>query len=186
METQENHNKELVQNVTRKASKDFTRLHSKLLKAGEKPIGKDVKALRNLLITNPEVLPDRWTIHDSLRDQMIQDATRDGANKALIQAEVIRWLNDLGYDLATALERIHMDTIITCRLRMVFAELRQNAAEKSGHKAAIEHHDKMLTAAQNRLNRAIESLARVRRLATQAPVFQVNLATLGGQQVNLA
>jgi hypothetical protein len=69
---------------------------------------------------------------------------------------------------------------------LVFLEFQQIAAQKLGKIPAIEHHDKLLSSAQHRLNKAVESLARVRRLATQAPVFQVNLATRGGQQLNLA
>ncbi len=117
---------------------------------------------------------------------MIKAATRDGANKAVLLAEVDRWLLELGYATAPALERIHMDTIVTCRLRLAFLEFRQNASIEGGKIPVIEHHDKLLSSAQHRLNKAVESLARVRRLATQAPIFQVNLATHGGQQVNLA
>jgi hypothetical protein len=90
------------------------------------------------------------------------------------------------YDFAPALERIHMDTIVTCCLRLVFLEFQQAAAEKSGKIPVIEHHDIMHSSAQHRLNKAVESLARVSLLATRAPVFQVNVATHGGQQVNLA
>jgi hypothetical protein len=137
-------------------------------------------------VENPEVLPKGWTIHETIRDQMIKAATRDGANKAVLLAEVDRWLLELGYATAPALERIHMDTIVTCRLRLAFLEFRQNASIEGGKIPVIEHHDKLLSSAQHRLNKAVESLARVRRLATQAPIFQVNLATHGGQQVNLA
>jgi hypothetical protein len=184
METKET-NQAITPYKTQLACKSFTRLHAKLLKAGEKPKGKDVSALRNLLVENPEVLPKGWTIHETIRDEMIKAATKDGANKALLLAEVDRWLLELGYATAPALERIHMDTIVTCRLRLVFLEFRQNASIEGGKIPVIEHHDKLLSSAQHRLNKAVESLARVRRLATQAPIFQVNLATSGGQQVNM-
>ena len=35
-------------------------------------------------------------------------------------------------------------------------------------------------------NRAVETLARVRRLLSRIPAVQVNIATQGGQQVNVA
>jgi len=186
METQDTPNKELVPSIKESYSKDFKKLHSKLIKAGGKPRGKDVDALRQLVSVNPQVLPIGWTIHETIRSEMINDATRDGANKALILAEVDRWLLELGYADAPALERILMDTIVTCRLRLVFLEFRHDAFQKGGNTKPIEHSDRMLTSALHRLNRAIESLARLRRLATQAPVFQVNLATAGGQQLNMA
>ena len=168
------------------AKRKFDLLHDKMEEAGTTPKFKDVTAMRQLLLANPEILPFGWTIHDSVRAQIIEDSASPGGSKALILSEVDRWLIELGYNAASALERIHMDSIATSRLRLVFAEFRLNAAQKSGKASIIEHYDQMLSSAQHRLNKAIESLARVRRLATQAPVFQVNLATLGGQQVNVA
>jgi len=164
----------------------FDRLHDKMKKGDEKPKFGDVTAMRQLLLTNPEILPFGWTIHDTVRTQIIEDGGSDGASKALILAEVDRWLRELGYDSAPALERIHMNTIATSRLRLLYAEFRLNAAQKNGKPSIIEHYDQMLTSAQTRLNKAVESLARIRLLATRAPVFQVNVATNGGQQVNVA
>ena len=43
-----------------------------------------------------------------------------------------------------------------------------------------------LSAAQRRHLRAVETLARVRRLLSRIPAVQVNIATQGGQQVNVA
>lgn len=177
--------KAIATSSTKSAKKEFDRLHDKMKKGDEKPKFNDVTAMRQLLLANPEILPFGWTIHDSLRTQIIEEGGSDGASKALILAEVDRWLRELGYDYAPPLERIHMDTIATSRLRLLFAEFRLNAAQKSENADIVEHYDQMVSSAQTRLNRSIESLARVRRLATQAPVFQVNLATNGGQQVNL-
>jgi hypothetical protein len=79
-----------------------------------------------------------------------------------------------------------MDTIVTCRLRLAILEFQQIGAQKAGGIPMIEHTDRLLSSAHHRLNKAVESLARVRLLATRAPVFQFNVATNGGQQVNLA
>lgn len=164
----------------------YDRLYDKLKEGGDKPKFDDVTAMRQLLMANPELLPFGWTVHDAVRSQMIEGTTSSGTSKALILSEVDRWLTELGYESAPPLERIHMDAIATSRLRLVFAEFSFNAAQKDGGASVMEHYDQMLTSAQTRLNKAIESLAKVRRLATQGPVFQVNLATQGGQQVNLA
>jgi len=45
--------------------------------------------------------------------------------------------------------------------------------------------DKRLTHAQRRFRRASESLARVRKLSRNMPALQFNIATSGGQQVNV-
>lgn len=56
-----------------------------------------------------------------------------------------------------------MDTIVTCRLLLVFLEFQHTAAQLLGKIPVIEHHDKLLSSAQQRFNKAVESLARVMR-----------------------
>jgi hypothetical protein len=46
--------------------------------------------------------------------------------------------------------------------------------------------DKLLTQAQRRHLRALESLARIRKLSKGSDFVQVNIAADGGQQVNVA
>ena len=46
--------------------------------------------------------------------------------------------------------------------------------------------EKRLSAAQRRFTRACETLARVRKLSRNTPALQFNIATSGGQQVNLS
>ena len=46
--------------------------------------------------------------------------------------------------------------------------------------------EKRLSAAQKHFTRACETLARVRKLSRNTPALQLNLATSGGQQVNVA
>jgi len=186
METQDTPITELASTVKKSDSKSFKRLHSKLSKAADKPRGKDVASLRQLVVDNPQVLPLGWTIHETLRGDMIDSVNTDGASRALMLGEVDRWRNELGYLTAPQLEQIHMDTIVTCRLRLAILEFQQISAQKAGGIPMIEHTDRLLSSAHHRLNKAVESLARVRLLATRAPVFQVNVATNGGQQVNLA
>ncbi|MCE9542152.1 MAG: hypothetical protein K8R38_01320 [Verrucomicrobia bacterium] len=185
MENQGTQNKAIVPLGT-KTAKEFNRLYDKLNKVGKKPKKGDIPKLRQLVAQHPEILPVGWTLHETVRSEMIEAATADGANKALMLGEVDRWLKELGYESAPALERIHMDSILTCRLRLVLLETRHNAAMKSDSTSFIEHNDRMLNSTSHRLNKAVESLARIRLLATRAPVFQVNVATNGGQQVNLA
>jgi len=48
-----------------------------------------------------------------------------------------------------------------------------------------DYWDRYLTTAQNRFLRAVEALARVRRLARNTPALQINIAGEGGKQVNV-
>jgi hypothetical protein len=174
----------LAPNNIYSVKRQFDRLHDNLAKAGEHPKADDVSALRQLLLANPEILPKGWTLHETVRDQMIERVTKDGRSRALMLAEVDRWLKELGYDGAPALERIHMENIVTCRLRLALLEFRRNTNQSSF--TADEHQDRMLSSGHHRLNKAVESLAKVRLLVTRAPVFQINVATQGGKQVNLS
>jgi len=49
----------------------------------------------------------------------------------------------------------------------------------------IQHLEGRLSAAQRRHLRAVETLARVRRLLSRIPAVQLNIATQGGQPVNV-
>ena len=162
----------------------LNRLYDKLAKAGEKPNHQDVTALRQLLFDHPEIFSKGGSLHATLRGGMIEEVTKDGASKALMLSEVDHWQRELGYDNAPALECILMENIVTCRLRLAILEFGRNIKQSSIQTS--EYHDRMLDAGHLRLNKAVESLARVRLLATRAPVFQVNVATRGGQQVNVA
>jgi len=46
--------------------------------------------------------------------------------------------------------------------------------------------NRRLAASQRRYLRACETLARVRKMVRTTPALQVNIATAGGQQVNVA
>lgn len=186
METQVSTITELAPLDTKAAKQRFNDLHDRMEASGGSPTAEDITDMRQLMVANPEILPVGWTLHETLRDNMIKEVTKEGSSRALIMAEVDRWVLELGYGVATALERTHLDNIVTCRLRLILLEFRLNAAEREGKIAVIEHADKLVSSTHHRLNKAIESLARVRLLATRAPVFQFNVATNGGQQVNLA
>ena len=68
------------------------------------------------------------------------------------------------------------------------SELRTKMIEESRYtqKYQITLEEKRLSAAQRRFIRACETLARVRKLSRNTPALQFNIATSGGQQVNLA
>jgi len=94
---------------------------------------------------------------------------------------------DLGYELAPAIEKLSIDGVAMSWLRWQQIEYKytwQNRQGLSLNQAA--YWDKSLTAAHARYLRALESLAKIRKLARRDPALQVNIATQGGQQVNVA
>jgi hypothetical protein len=93
--------------------------------------------------------------------------------------------DELGIKTAPALERMIIEHIVLCWLRLAVAELQFSAImSHGGTLAQIEHHQRRVDAAQKRFTRASESLARLRKLAR--PSVQINVAAEGGQQVNIA
>ena len=95
-----------------------------------------------------------------------------------IAANIEQQREDLGYEKASPLERQLIDHLLLCQLRLSQCEALRNAAENREQTLAqFEHMDKRLTTAQRRYLRAVETLAKVRRLAVNV---QVNI---GNQQV---
>jgi hypothetical protein len=102
-------------------------------------------------------------------------------------AEVDCLKKQLGYESAPPLEQLLIDHILTVRLRLIYVEHNYNqcVVGQSITLTQGEYWDNLLTSAQARFQRAIETLARVRRLARNTPALQINIAREGGQQVNI-
>jgi hypothetical protein len=93
----------------------------------------------------------------------------------------------LGYTDAPRLEKMLIDTVMLAWLRLqefefIFTNLDREGMSLS--KGAF--WEKRLSAAQARYLRAVEALAKVRKLARRDPALQLNVAVQGGQQVNVA
>ena len=92
---------------------------------------------------------------------------------------------DLGFDSASALERLLIQQVTLCWLNLNVTEYRHSKTIKDSFTLTLGiYWEKRLTAAQRRFTRACESLARVRRLTRSVPI-QVNIAAKGGKQINL-
>ena len=104
---------------------------------------------------------------------------------ALAQMDILR--AQLGWEASSALERLLIEHVVTTWLRLRHAE-RQYNVHAMGESVMLEsgvYWEELLTAAQRRHLRAIESLARVRRLASKTPFVQFNIADGGSQQLNI-
>jgi hypothetical protein len=86
---------------------------------------------------------------------------------------------DLGYDSAPEFERLLIDQIALCWLRVGEAEAMYSQIMSATHKSdKAEYAEKRLTACMSRYTRSLESLARMRR--DVIPAIQMNIA---GQQI---
>ncbi len=147
------------------------------------PAPADLDALRALICEEPWVarlLCDMANItnHKIINSMMTQALGREAL---LSQATLMR--DGLGYKTASEIERGLIEHAVTCWLRLQKAEMvyQQSGAVEMTLPLA-DWHERRLAAAHTRYIRAVESLARVRRMARPSAV-QINV---GDQQVNVA
>jgi hypothetical protein len=164
---------------------EIAKLHKRMNKA-KNPDPKDVERLRQLAVQTSGFLSAN-SITQLIRQQLIEKISH-GVSRAYMLAEVDVLKKQLDYDAAPLLERLLIDHILTLRLRLIHAENAYNIRVVNEANATFkmgEYWDNLLSSAQARFIRAIEALARVRRLARNAPALQINIASEGGKQVNV-
>jgi hypothetical protein len=92
---------------------------------------------------------------------------------------------EMGYADSPALERALIEAAVLCWIRLAAMEMHYSGVLASNTTFKhVEHTERRLTEAQKRFNRACVALVRVRRLSK--PKVQINVATEGGQQINVA
>jgi hypothetical protein len=160
-------------------------LFFKLAKQKE-PSTEDVAQLHRQTVSTP----DAWSLAsipvELMRKSLIEKLAGQGAVSALYLAETDILAKQLGYDTAPALERMLIDHLLNVRLRLLCAETgyNQNVAG-SVPIITAEYWNGLLSSTQARFLRAVETLARVRRLARNTPALQINIAHEDSQQANV-
>ena len=141
----------------------------------------DVQALRSLVRRTPALADEMISLTKQTYETIIASTTGNQASSTLLYEHCRNRRNDLGYANASPLERMLIDAVVLAWLRYQMVE-RGATAALSGSHGLVQgaYWDKRLSSAQRRYLRAIETLARVRRLAL--PMLQVNIAEK--QQVN--
>ena len=164
---------------------EIAELRKRMNKA-KTPDPKDVELLRQLAGATPGYLSFADSITQSIRYQLIEKISH-GVSRAYMLAEVDVLKKQLDYDAAPPLDRLLIDHILTVRLRLIHAENAYNTRVVNQPITLTEgeYWDNLLSSAQARFIRAIEALARVRRLARNTPALQINIASKGGKQVNV-
>jgi len=151
------------------------------------PAEADVLALRVFLRRRPHM----WKAGGDLVQQAALQLIRGTGGPAIMREslekgwDVLR--NELGYREAPPLERLLIDQVGLCWLRHNMLELMYTSAINEGMTVGRgDLLNRRLAASQRRYLRACETLARVRKMVRTTPALQVNIATAGGQQVNVA
>jgi len=150
------------------------------------PSPADVQALREMLHSHPGL----WRVYGDLAALAARTLIqRLEARPHLAESLTCGWRavkDDLGYSVAPPLERLLIEQVVLCSLHMYLVAGEYGlVVDTSIPQSSIDHWERRLSAVQRRYLRACESLARIRKLARTTPAFQVNIATHGGQQLNL-
>ena len=156
------------------------------LEKAKYPDPQDVNRLRQLAVKMPEDIFPACLQTQTIRNHLIGKMS-SGASQAFMLAETDRLKQDLGYTAAPPLERLLIDHILTLRLRLLHAEMMYNntVVDKTATFATGAYRDKLLTTTHTRYLKAVETLAKVRRMARNTPSLQINIAQDGGKQINV-
>jgi hypothetical protein len=150
----------------------------------ENPAPKDINALRKLINETPQLWKDIFDLTRMVQANLIEHVIDREAAQISIEKDVQEMRRDLGYETASPMERLLIENIITTWLRLNWAEFNLTIRMDQDLQLAVhEFWDQRLSIAQRRHLRAVETLAKVRRLL--APIAQVNIAEDGSQQLNL-
>jgi len=148
----------------------------------ENPSPEDIAALRKYLRTMPELWKQYGDLASLMTSTAIEAMNAPAGLRESVYAGRRAMRRELGYQKSPLLEQMLIDHLILCWLRLQVAEHKYTDFIKRGG-AFIEagYWEKHLSATQRRYLRAVETLARIRKMAL--PTIQVNI---GDRQVNVA
>jgi hypothetical protein len=176
--------------ITAKAEQIRTKFQDLLDRTNkENPRPQDVKALSDLLVGNKSLELWRGIASAGYLAELtvIENARATTAVKECWKHRLQVLKKELGSDGAPLLEQLLIQQAALCWLKLTLMELSYSNVMKQSITLTLGvYWEKRLTAAQKRFARTCETLARVRKLSRITPALQVNIATEGGQQVNLA
>jgi hypothetical protein len=150
---------------------------------GKPAKSKEMAQLREYAIKHPRVFDEMLSLRSSAIDLVIESASKDEAARVHLGGEADALKRALGIDTATPLERLLIEDVVVCSVRMTTMEGIYHNAYKIGDGvtfAKAAYLENRLTATRRRYLRSMEALARVRGLLARAGI-QINI---GLQQVN--
>lgn len=131
------------------------------------PTAEDRQALRALLAHDPSLKRMGNIVQAALWDAI----KPPGAEKITGQEYTRAWLNErraaLGYDSRRPLETVLIDHLLLCEVRLGQLELGYTEITNKGDTRRLELSDRALTNAQTRYLRAVETLAKLRRVRVE-------------------
>ena len=141
------------------------------------------KAVHRVFEQYPILWRGARRMYTTAEESIIESLTTDGMVQEFMVFSLKGIRRDLGYETAPMLEQLLIEQIALAWLDLSGVQRRYAASTMGSHTLTSgTYWDRRVMGAQARYLRALEALARVRRLALPQPL-QVNI---GGQQVNVA
>jgi len=165
--------------------KEMRALESELTQK-ENPTSEESWHFRNLVAATPEAWTSAIIMMECQRQSLVEKIS-NGASSVLMLCELDVLKKQFNYETVPPIERLLIDHILMAHLRVIDAEARYNASivNQSVSLAVGEYWSHVLTSAQSRYLKAIESLTRVQRLTRNSPTLQINIANDSSKQVNV-
>lgn len=164
---------------------EFLELFDKIDK--DNPAPEDLQKAVAMINKNPHLWEIGPGVAGSILHEFISKITGNKKSQQLIfEAEVMSKKERLGYNSSDQIEKLIINEIIYCWVGLryvennVFIKMTENGVSIS----ILNFWQETLSRYQNRYLKMIETFARVRKL-NKGIAFQVNIATDGGQQVNV-
>ena len=163
---------------------EFLEVFDKINK--DKPDPEDLRKAEAMIRRSPHLWEIGMGIAGSTLYAFIGKITGNKSQQLIFEAEAMSKKERLGYNSSNQIERLIIDQIICCwvGLRYVENNVFTKITEDGVSFSTFNFWQENLSRYQNRYLRAIETLARVRKLS-KGVAYQFNIATDGGQQVNV-
>lgn len=152
----------------------------------EKPNSDDVAQVKAMLKCSSHLWENGHGLSGSVLYYYIERIEKSKSQRLFIEAEARYIKGQLGYCSANQIEKLIIDQILLRWVSVMHIEKRLLIliTEEKQVFGPEAYWQKILIRHQNLYLKAIEMLAKVRRLS-KGIAFQVNIATDGGQQVNV-
>jgi hypothetical protein len=145
----------------------------------------DVKALRKMLNEMPELWRHAGDLARNARSQLLYDDIMAPAIQVAVEVGLKELEKEFDYELALPLERLLIEQILNCWVSHYLTEYKYNHFT-SGNMSpeTADYWEQRFSASQRRYLRAVESLAKVKKLLRPVPnPVQLNIAD---KQVNIS
>lgn len=149
-------------NTEIKTSKDFLALVARIDKSN--PQEEDIELLSSEFNKYPELYRS-VNPHKAVMKSVVNSINDNLSVKLAIEKNLEEMRNELGYYQSTFVEKMIIEEVLMCWLRLISAESSYNAVIAQSHSMKIgAYHEKRIETLHKRFLRVMESLAKVRKM----------------------